>query len=150
MLFAHRKPATTAGYVQILPEAERSTVLTIGSRQRKGRERMSSDIAERAGRVAGTIGVFKWILIGIILLSAGLYAQDRIFLSGADNAPTTGVVVAAGAVVIAVMIWVLFWGFEHTLRALAEITANTRGLRSQSFPPQAEQLQPPPALPGTR
>jgi hypothetical protein len=85
---------------------------------------MSNETAARAARVASTIGVFKWIMILIVLL-AGVITLALTFANGESSAVGIGLAAAVGAVLYALMIWVLFGWFELTLRALAAITTNT-------------------------
>ena len=77
-------------------------------------------------RVALAIGVIKWVLIAIAIVTAGV----SILLPLLD--PTTsnytlaiGVAAAFGCLVWILFIWVLFGWFEHTLAALIAIARNT-------------------------
>jgi hypothetical protein len=82
--------------------------------------------AAAAARVAATIGAFKWVLIaaqvvaGIVLLLA---------LNSVESWPTwtaaSGLVALLFMLLSAVMTWVLFGWFQHTLGMLAAISANT-------------------------
>ena len=111
---------------------------------------MSNTTATRATRVASTIGVFKWVLISLLLL-AGLIGVIIAFASGEASTVGIGLGVAFGAIIYSLGIWVLFGWFEHTLRALAEITTNTAAGFAPQFqaPPQFEappqRFQTPPA-----
>jgi hypothetical protein len=111
---------------------------------------VSTTTAIRAARVASTIGVFKWILISLLLL-AGLIGVIAAFASGEASTVGIGLGVAFGAIIYSLGVWVLFGWFEHTLRALAEITTNTAAGFAPQFqtPPQfqapPQQFQAPPA-----
>jgi uncharacterized membrane protein len=89
--------------------------------------------------VATTIGVFKWILVCLTLL-AGLITALAMLADKTTYSSVIGLGAGLGAIVYALMVWVLFGWFEHTLRALAEIAANT-GARVNNYQqaPQFEQ-----------
>lgn len=86
---------------------------------------MSSSAA--ASRVAGTIGVFKWIIVGaqvlfgVILLFALNAQQDWPTWTAA-----AGPVALVSMLLSALFTWVLFGWFQHTLGMLATIAANTQ------------------------
>jgi hypothetical protein len=93
-------------------------------------------------RVAATIGVLKWILVSIALL-AGLITVIAMFADETTSSSLIGLGAGTGAILYALMIWVLFGWFEHSLRALAQIAANT-GASTDSYQ-EAPPFQSPPA-----
>jgi hypothetical protein len=78
-----------------------------------------------AVRVAKTIGVFKWILVCLTLLAGVITAIAMVSANSSDYSSTIAVGAVVGAILYALMTWVLFGWFEHTLRALAQIATNT-------------------------
>jgi len=85
---------------------------------------MSSPAA--AQRVAGAISVVKWVVIAFQLLAAFVFGFGAVLASSDDFVSTPAGLV--GAVVIAlsaVVTWVLFGWFEHTLSMLAQVAINT-------------------------
>lgn len=79
--------------------------------------------AHAAARVAGMIGVVKWVIVAVQIL-AGLISMLGINSSG--SGPAWAVVVApVVALMSALFTWVLFGWFQHTLGMLAAISANT-------------------------
>lgn len=102
----------------------------------------STGVTRPAIRVATTIGVFKWILICLALL-AGLITAIAAFADGSSSVVLVGFGAGVGGILYSLMVWVLFGWFEHTLRALAEIAANT-GASAHNYQ-QVPQFQPPPA-----
>ena len=91
-------------------------------------------------RVATTIGVIKWILVSLALL-AGVITVIAMFSDETTSSSLIGVGGGVAAILYALMVWVLFGWFEHTLRALAEIATNTR-TPAHAYR-QAPQFQPP-------
>jgi hypothetical protein len=90
---------------------------------------MNNTAAVRAARVASTIGVVKWILMAVILLAAVVTLLVGL-TSGESSTFAIGLGAAVGGILYALLIWVLFGWFEHSLRALSEIVANTAGIRT--------------------
>lgn len=83
-------------------------------------------MSNSAARVAGTIGVFKWVIIaaqilyGIILLLV-FNAQE----SWPEWTAAAGPVALFFMLLSALGTWVLFGWFQHTLSTLVEIARNT-------------------------
>lgn len=90
-----------------------------------------------AGRVATTIGVFKWVVIagqvlyGVIVL---------LVFNSQEDWPTWTAIAGPLALVMALLsglvTWVLFGWFQHTLGMLVTIAANTRPADLTLLPPQ--------------
>ncbi len=84
-----------------------------------------------ATRVANTIAMFKWIVIGLIVLAMIVAPVVVIFgvLGDEELAPVALLVIAAaalvGGVLGSIVVWVLFGWFEQTLRMLAMVAGNT-------------------------
>lgn len=82
-------------------------------------------------RVANTIAMFKWIVIGLIVLAMFVVPAVFIFgvLEGEDVPPLALLLVIAAALVGgllgSIVVWVLFGWFEQTLRMLAMVAGNT-------------------------
>jgi hypothetical protein len=80
-----------------------------------------------ASRVAGTIGVFKWVIIatqvlfGVILLLVFNAQHDWPTWTAA-----AGPIALVASLLSALFTWVLFGWFQHTLGMLSAIAANTR------------------------
>lgn len=84
---------------------------------------MSSN-ASAAGRVASTIGVFKWIIV-IMYATTGVILMFT--LNANEDIPAwTALAAPVGALMVALGAWVLFGWFQHTLAMLAAIAANTQ------------------------
>jgi len=80
---------------------------------------MSSPAA--AQRVAGTIRTVKWVVIAFMLLVAVVS-----MLAGAsDGMPVYAVMGVLTSVLAAVVTWVMFGWFEHTLSMLSQVALNT-------------------------
>lgn len=81
------------------------------------------------GRVAGTIGAFKWIVIAIQLVAG---AVAMVAINSAETWPSWtswfSLIAALGAVVSAVVTWVLFGWAQHTLGMLVAIAERDRAL----------------------
>ena len=87
---------------------------------------MSNNTAP-ARRVAGTIGVFKWIVIGIqiifgVILLFAFNAQEDWPVWTAAAGPFA----LAAFLLSALSTWVVFGWLQHTLGMLTAIAANTR------------------------
>lgn len=84
-----------------------------------------SRTAPPAARVAGTIGIVKWLVVAFGIIST-LVSFAVLVTSDTDAfAQAMALLVLAGGVVTVLVVWVLFGWFQHTLGALAEIAANT-------------------------
>ncbi|TDO56893.1 hypothetical protein EV651_112281 [Kribbella sp. VKM Ac-2571] len=90
---------------------------------------MSNSMAAGA-RVAVAIGVVKWVLIGLAMVTAGVGILLTLVDPTADYTVVAGIAWAVGCVVWSLFVWVLFGWFEHTLSALVAIARNT----GQQFP----------------
>jgi small-conductance mechanosensitive channel len=109
---------------------------------KRGKNPMSNaGVTGPAVRVATTIGVFKWILVCLTLLAGVITAIAMLSDNSSDYSTTIGVGAVLGAILYALMTWVLFGWFEHTLRALAQIATNT-AVPASSYQ-QAPQYQQP-------
>jgi hypothetical protein len=75
-------------------------------------------------RVATAIGVIKWLLIGVALVSAVVGVLNAVLSDGTGDL-TVSILVIAGSAVWILFVWVLFGWFEHTLLALIAIARNT-------------------------
>lgn len=79
--------------------------------------------ANAAARVAGTIGVFKWVIIAVQLLAG---VASMLGFNSSTSGPAWAVIAAPViALLWALFTWVLFGWFQHTLGMLAAISANT-------------------------
>jgi len=86
-----------------------------------------SNNAAAASRVAATIGIFKWIIIGAqvvlgVILLLVLNAQE----SWPTWTAAAGPLALVGFLLSALFTWVLFGWFQHTLGMLSTIAADTR------------------------
>jgi hypothetical protein len=82
--------------------------------------------AAAASRVAGTIGIFKWIVIAVQVL----FGVILLFvLNAQEDWPTwtaaAGPLALVANLLSALFTWVLFGWFQHTLGMLSTIAANT-------------------------
>jgi hypothetical protein len=80
-----------------------------------------------ASRVAGTIGIFKWVIIAAQVLSGVILLL--VFNSQHDWPTWTaaaGPMALVASLLSALFTWVLFGWFQHTLGMLSTIAANTR------------------------
>ncbi len=80
-----------------------------------------------ASRVAGTIGVVKWIVVAAYVLTGVVLLLT---LNAQEDWPTwtaaAGPLALVGCLLNALLVWVLFGWFQHTLGMLSVIAANTR------------------------
>lgn len=93
-------------------------------------------------RVANTIAMFKWIVIGLMVLAMFVVPAVFIFgaLEGEDVPPLALLLIIAAALVGGllgtIVVWVLFGWFEQTLRMLAMVAGNTGYSGQQAQPAQ--------------
>ncbi|MET9268300.1 hypothetical protein [Kribbella sp. NPDC003557] len=85
---------------------------------------MSNSIAA-ASRVAVAIGVIKWVLIGLAMVTAGVTVLLALVNDTTDYSATVATLTVVSCVVWCLFVWVLFGWFEHTLSALLAIARNT-------------------------
>jgi hypothetical protein len=85
---------------------------------------MSNSMAAGA-RVAVTIGVVKWLLIGLAMIGAGVVVLLQLVGDTTGYGAVTVALTVGSCFVWSVFVWVLFGWFEHTLSALVTIARNT-------------------------
>jgi hypothetical protein len=79
-----------------------------------------------AVRVAATIGAAKWTLVSLLaLFGVGSLVMSMAAAASGDSAALSFAVFIV-CTIYAVLVWVLFGWFEHTLRLLSSIATNTQ------------------------
>ena len=98
---------------------------------------MSSPAA--AQRVAGTIGTVKWVLVVALLAFAVLCLVVGV-VAGDSSAFLVCLGVAITWVISAVVTWVMFGWFEHTLSMLSQVALNTTRPGERLNPPLSQHV----------